>query len=137
MPNATEMKFLGGTLSQYHTFRARDTLNFLRVNNIAFINDFSAKSQNLNPIEHLLDNFDQRVRVRPIPQSNVIQVRQALIQEWNNILQAKPIHLSVLCANDARQSEDCQMRYKFRVFVSDSFRILTTILLLFFHTKSQ
>ena len=39
----------------------------------------------LNPIGHLWDNLDQRVRRRPIPSSNVIQLRQALIQEWDNI----------------------------------------------------
>ena len=62
---------------------ARDKVNFLRVNNIAFINDWPAKSPDLNPIEHLWDHLDQRVRRRPIPPSNVIQLRQALIQEWN------------------------------------------------------
>ena len=65
------------------------TLDFLRANKIAFINDWPAKSPNLNPIEHLWDNLDQRVRRRLIPQSNIIQLRQALIQEWNNIPQAE------------------------------------------------
>ena len=32
---------------------ARDTVNFLRANNIAFINDWPAKSRDLNPTEHL------------------------------------------------------------------------------------
>ena len=59
---------------------ARDTVSFLRANNIAFINDWPDKSPDLNPIEHLWDNLDQRVRRRPIPPSNVIQLRQALIQ---------------------------------------------------------
>ena len=54
---------------------ARDTVNFLRANNIAFINDRPAKSPDLNPIEHLWDNLDQRVRRRTIPPSNVIQLR--------------------------------------------------------------
>ena len=59
----------------------------------------------LNPIEHLWDNVDQRVRRRPVPPSDSIQLRQALIHEWNNITQAEiSTHLSVLCANDARQS---------------------------------
>ena len=83
---------------------ARDTVNFLQVNNIAFINDWPAKSPDLNPTEHFWDKLDQRVRRCPIPPSNIIQLRQALIQEWNNIRQAKSIHLSVLCADDARQS---------------------------------
>ena len=47
---------------------ARDTMNFLRVNKIAFINDWPVKNPDLNPIEHLWDDLDQCVR-RPIPPS--------------------------------------------------------------------
>ena len=68
---------------------ARDNVNFLRANNIAFINDWSAKSPDLNHFENFWDILDQRVRRRPVPPSNVIQLRQALIQEWNNIPQAE------------------------------------------------
>ena len=57
--------------------------NFLRANNIAFMNDWLAKSRYLNPIEHLCDNLDQRVKRCHIPPSNVISLRQALIREWN------------------------------------------------------
>ena len=67
---------------------ARDTMNFLRAY-FAFINDWPAKSCDLHPVEHFWDNFDQRVRHRSIPASNVIQLKQALIQEWSNILQAE------------------------------------------------
>ena len=66
-----------------------DTVNFLRANNIAFINDWPAKSPDVNPNEHLWDDLDQRVRRCPILPSNVIQLRQALIQKWNNIPQAE------------------------------------------------
>lgn len=51
-------------------------------NTIAFMND-------LNPIEHVYDNLDQHVRRRPSPPSNVNELTQALIQEWNNIPQTE------------------------------------------------
>ena len=100
MPNATEMKFIiplfqinaNITLFQLdngtsHT--AGDTVNFPRANNITFIDDWPTKTPDQDPIEHLRDNLDQRVRHRPIPPSNVIQLRPALNQEWNNIPQAE------------------------------------------------
>ena len=43
----------------------------------------------LNPIEHVWDNLDHRVRHGPIPLSKVDQLTQALISEWNNIPQAE------------------------------------------------
>ena len=46
---------------------ARGTVNFLRANNTEFINDWPARSPDLNPIEHVWDNVDQRVRRHPIP----------------------------------------------------------------------
>ena len=55
---------------------ARDTVNFLGPNIIAFINDWPVKIPDLNPIEHIWDNLYQRARRRPIPPSNVIQLRQ-------------------------------------------------------------
>ena len=64
------------------------TVNFLREKNISFINDWTVKRPE-NPIEHLWNKLDQRVRRRPIPSSNVIQIGQAVIQEWNNIPQAE------------------------------------------------
>ena len=55
---------------------ASGTVNFLGANNIAFINDWPAKTLNLNPIKHLWDNLDQRVRGRPIPLSKVIRMNE-------------------------------------------------------------
>ena len=126
--------------------KARDIVNFLRASFIAFINDWSPKIPDLNPIEHHWDNFDQRVRRHPIPPSNVIYLRQALVQEWNNIQQAE---INTLICSMCRRcqavlkAEGGHTRYSFGILVSDPFRILSTISLLldkpsltFFFTQS-
>ena len=64
---------------------ARDTVKFLITNNIDFIDDWPVKSPDLNPIEHAWNILDRRVRRRPNPPAKVNELRQALIQEWNNI----------------------------------------------------
>ena len=43
----------------------------------------------LNPHEHVWDSLDRRLRRRPNPPANVNEFHQALIQEWNNVPQAK------------------------------------------------
>ena len=58
-------------------------------NNIDFIDDWPSKSPDLNPIEHLWDNLDTRVRQRQNPPGNVNELRDALLEEWNNIPQAQ------------------------------------------------
>ena len=62
-----------------HDNATSHTANFLRANNIAFVNDWPAKSPDLNPTENFWDDLDQRGRRRPISPSNVIQLKQALI----------------------------------------------------------
>ena len=64
---------------------ARDNIQFLRNNNIDFIDDWPSKSLDLNPIEHLWDNLD----IRQNPLGNVNELREALLEEWNNIPQAE------------------------------------------------
>ena len=68
---------------------ARDTVNFVKTNNIDFTDDWPANSPDLNPIEHVWNSLDRRFRRRSNPPANVNELRQALIQEWNNIPQAE------------------------------------------------
>ena len=66
---------------------ARDNIQFLRNNNIDFIDDWPSKSTDLNPIEHLWDNLDTRVRQRQNLPGDVNELRDALLEEWNDIPQ--------------------------------------------------
>ena len=42
----------------------------------------------LNPIEHIWDEIDRRVRQRPNKPVTLPQLRQALQEEWNDLPQA-------------------------------------------------
>lgn len=66
--------------------RARATAQYLRDNNIAVM-DWPALSPDLNPIEHVWDALGRAVRARPHPPTTIPQLRDALIQEWNNLPQ--------------------------------------------------
>ena len=68
---------------------ARDNVQFLRNNNIDFIDDWPSKSPDLNPIEHVCDNLHTRVRQRQNLPGNVNELGDALLEEWNNIPQAQ------------------------------------------------
>ncbi len=45
------------------------------------------------PIEHLLDDLDRRVKGRNPQPESLAKLRDALLQEWNNIPQAVIRHL--------------------------------------------
>uniref|UniRef100_A0A673XR76 Tc1-like transposase DDE domain-containing protein n=1 Tax=Salmo trutta TaxID=8032 RepID=A0A673XR76_SALTR len=47
----------------------------------------SLKSPDINPIEHVWDLLDRRVRARAIPPRNVRELAGALVEEWGNISQ--------------------------------------------------
>ena len=60
------------------------TRTFLQQNNVQVL-DWPAKSPDLNPIEHIWDVLDRRVRRRPNPPSNLQELAQAFDEEWNAI----------------------------------------------------
>ena len=63
------------------------TLQALLTNSNVAVLPWPSKSPDLNPVEHLWDDLDRRVRQRqPQPQS-LQQLVNALQEEWNNILQ--------------------------------------------------
>ena len=58
--------------------------DFLANNNIATL-AWPPYSPDLTPIEHMWDELDRRVRKRQNPLATLAQLRNALIDEWNNI----------------------------------------------------
>ena len=63
---------------------ARVCQDFLANNNIAPL-AWPLYSPDLTPIEHMWDELDRRVRKRRNPPTTLAQLRNALIDEWNNI----------------------------------------------------
>jgi transposase len=46
-----------------------------------------AKNPDLNPIEHVWDMLNWRVRARAIPPRNVWELAGALVEDWGNVSQ--------------------------------------------------
>ena len=65
---------------------ARVCRDFLNQNNVQVL-DWPPYKPDLNPIKHLWDALDRRVRKRVNVPNNIAQLQLALIQEWNNIPQ--------------------------------------------------
>uniref|UniRef100_A0A8C8JNM2 Tc1-like transposase DDE domain-containing protein n=1 Tax=Oncorhynchus tshawytscha TaxID=74940 RepID=A0A8C8JNM2_ONCTS len=55
--------------------------DFLQDRNVSVL-PWPAKSPDLNPIEHVWDLLDRRVRARAIPPRNVRELSGALVEEW-------------------------------------------------------
>lgn len=62
---------------------ARLTMDYLRDNNVAFIDDWPAQSADLNPIEHCWDYLKKRIRVLYLDNAQDLQV--AIRREWQRI----------------------------------------------------
>jgi hypothetical protein len=60
---------------------------FLNQNHIRVL-PWSALSSDLSPIEHLWDEVSRRLRHRQNPPETLQELRDALVQEWNNIPRA-------------------------------------------------
>jgi transposase len=58
--------------------------DFLQDRNVSVL-PWPAKNPHLNPIEHVWDLLDRRVRARAIPPRNVWELAVALVEEWGNI----------------------------------------------------
>ena len=65
---------------------ARLCQDYLAANNVQVL-DWPPYSPDLNPIEHLWDHLDRRIRARNPAPVNHAQLRQALIEEWHRFPQ--------------------------------------------------
>ena len=68
--------------------RARITDQYLEQATIVRM-EWSARSPDLNPIEHAWDMLQSAVSSRPVQPASVQELRQALLEEWDQIPQYK------------------------------------------------
>uniref|UniRef100_A0AAZ3NTG7 Tc1-like transposase DDE domain-containing protein n=1 Tax=Oncorhynchus tshawytscha TaxID=74940 RepID=A0AAZ3NTG7_ONCTS len=71
---------------------AHSVCDFLQDRNVSVL-PWPAKGPDLNPIEHVWDLLDRRVRARAIPTRNVRELAGALLEEWGNISQQELANL--------------------------------------------
>ena len=68
--------------------RARITDQYLEQATIVRM-EWPARSSDLNPIEHDWDMLQTAVSLRPVQSASVQELRQALLEEWDQIPQYK------------------------------------------------
>ena len=73
-----------------HTVRS--VCAFLQDSNVRVL-PWPAKCPDHNPIEHVWDLLDRRVRARAIPHINVRELAGALVEVWGNISQQELANL--------------------------------------------
>ena len=71
---------------------ARSVRDFLQDRNVSVLS-WPVKNPDLNPIEHVWDLLDRRVRARAIPPRNIRELVCALVEEWGNISQQELANL--------------------------------------------
>ena len=71
-----------------HAHRARITDQYLEQATIVRM-EWPARSPDLNPIEHAWDMLQTAVSSRPMQPASVQELRQALLEEWDQIPQYK------------------------------------------------
>ena len=71
---------------------ARSVRDFLQDKNVSVL-PWPVKSPDLNPIEHVWDLLDRRVRARALPHRNAWELAGALVEEWGNISQQELANL--------------------------------------------
>ena len=74
---------------------AHSLRDFLQDRNVSVLS-WPAKSPDLNPIEHIWDLLDRRVRARAISPRNVRELAGAFVEEWGNISQQE---LQIWCSS--------------------------------------
>ena len=82
--------------------RARITDQYLEQATIVRM-EWPARSPDLNPIEHSWDMLQTAVSLRPVQLASVQELRQALLEEWNQIPQYKIRGLSAVCGGVVRR----------------------------------
>ena len=76
---------------------------------------WQAKSPDMNPIEHLWDMLDRRVRKRRHQPLNVRELQNALVEEWNNIPQQEIQKLSQKLSqkpNEMEMHDTCECKWR-------------------------